>query len=124
MRRYLYVPIFIILTVAMLFLANFQGYIAAAVLGVDAIVLDLYWQWLRFTLIRLGKTSYMIWGVLGGFVLRIACLLMFLKISSLFFKAFSAYFYLFVILLLTIPLWSLVAAYKFKQESNRHGDLS
>ncbi|HEX7714394.1 MAG TPA: hypothetical protein VF531_10245 [Bacillota bacterium] len=124
MRRYLYVPIFIILTVAMLFLARLEGYVAAAILGTDAIVLDLYWQWLRFILVRLGKTSHMLWGILGGFVLRIACLLAFIKLSSLFFKAFSSYFYVFAILLLTIPLWSLIVAYKFKQESNRHGDLS
>lgn len=124
MRRFFYVPAFIILTVAVLFLAHLEGYIAAAILGVDAVVIDLYWQWLRFTLTRSGKTSHILWGMLGGFVLRIGCLLIFLKLSSLFFKAFTPYFYLFVILLLTIPLWSLIIAYKFKQESNQHGDLS
>ena len=95
-----------------------HGYAGAVILGVNTILLDLLWQWLRVKILRKNKTSYLVGGVLGGLVVRVISVFSLIQLALWWLGKMSSYFLVFGITLLTIPLWSLLAARKFKLEKN------
>jgi hypothetical protein len=101
-----------------IFAGNIHGYAGAIVLGMSGVMFDLLWQWLRFKIVTRGKTSHLIGGMIGGLVIRIASVFLFIEIGMLWLGKSSNYFMTFALILLTIPLWSLILAYKFKLERN------
>ncbi|MGE5583154.1 MAG: hypothetical protein ACM3X9_11550 [Bacillota bacterium] len=99
-----------------LFTGNIHGYPGAVILGLDAVFSDLFWQWLRFKIVRKNKTGYLVGGILGGLIVRVASIFGFIQIGLWWLGKTSSYFIVFAALLLTIPIWSIIAAYKFKLE--------
>lgn len=110
--------ILIITSLTVLFAGNIHGYPGAVILGLDTVFCVLFWQWLRFKIVRQNKTSYLVGGVLGGLVVRVASVFGFIQIALWWLGKTSGYFMVFAALLLTIPLWSIIAVYKFKLERN------
>jgi hypothetical protein len=106
----------LISSIIALFLGSLHNYVGAVILGADAILLDLFWQWLRFKIVAKGKTSHLISGIFGGLVVRVASVFCFIELGIWWLGKNSNYFLTFAACLLTIPLWSLVAAYQFKME--------
>lgn len=108
--------IFIITSAVVVFAGNIHGYLGAVLLGLDAVFCDLFWQWLRFKIVSQNKMGYLVGGILGGLVVRVASIFGFIQIGLWWLGKTSSYFLTFAALLLTIPLWSIIAAYKFKLE--------
>jgi hypothetical protein len=99
-------------------LGNIHGYAGAIVLGLVAVTLDIFWQWMRFKIVRKNKTSYLVGGILGGLIVRLASVFLFINIGLRWLGEGSNYFMIFAAFLLTIPLWAIIAAHKFKLERN------
>jgi hypothetical protein len=104
--------------VAVIFIVPIHGCAAAILLGIVTIGFDILWQWLRFTILA-HKTKYqnglnakLLPGIITGFVLRMISIFVFLKLGSWWLTRNEFFYY--AIFLLTLPLWSKLAAYKFK----------
>lgn len=110
--------LFITSSLAILFFGNIHGYIGAVILGLDAVLLDIFWQWLRLKIVNKNKTSYLIGGILGGLIVRLVCVFLFIQIGLRWLGEGSNYFMIFAAFLLSIPLWAIIAAHKFKMERN------
>jgi hypothetical protein len=104
--------------VTVIFTVRIHGCAAAVLLGIATIGFDILWQWLRFTILahktkhQNGLNAKLLPGIITGFVLRMISIIVFLKLGSWWLTR-NEFFY-FAIFLLTLPLWSKLAAYKFK----------
>jgi predicted tellurium resistance membrane protein TerC len=103
-------------SMGLLFFAPVRGLGGAIILGIDAVGVDLLWQWLRIRLLKNTRTSWLLLGIFGGMVIRAISIFLFLKLAAywLGFQTFN--FLIFAIFLLTIPIWSLIGSGKFKTE--------
>jgi hypothetical protein len=108
--------VFVVSSFITLLAGNFHGYTGAVILGLDAILADLFLQWLRFKMVAKGKTSHLVVGILCGLAARVASIFLFIEVGLWWLGKNSNYFLTFAVCLLTIPLWSLIAAYQFKLE--------
>jgi hypothetical protein len=106
-----------------IFFGNIHGYIGAIVLGLNAVLFDIFWQWLRVKIIRKNKASYLIGGIIGGLAARVVSVFLFIQLGSWWLGKGSSYFMTFAACLLTIPLWALIVARKFKLEKLNNGSL-
>lgn len=113
--------VFLIVLVGILMtvlLIPIHGYAGALVLAMEGIGFDIFWQWLRFkVLARKTKSGHdmrgmLLPGFITGFVLRIINLIAFLKLGSGWLS--QSEFLCFALLLLTLPFWSKLVAYKFR----------
>lgn len=95
-----------------------HGYAGALMLAMEGIGFDIFWQWLRFkVLARKTKSGndmhgMLLPGFITGFVLRIINMIAFLKLGSWWLSRNE--FLSFALFLLTLPLWSKLVAYKFR----------
>ncbi len=101
-----------IASLSVLFFGNLHGYPGAVILGLNGVFFDVVWQWLRFKVVSKGKVSLIAGGILGGLAIRVISVFIFIKISQWWLGKSSPYFLAFAVCLLTIPLWSLLIAYK------------
>ena len=99
-----------------IFSARIQGYLGAILLGISTLGMDFIWQWLRAKLMQHKKTSILILGIFGGMLVRIFSVLAFLQIGKTWLD--PKHFYWLVIIVLTIPIWSIVSAHRLKNERN------
>jgi hypothetical protein len=98
---------------AVVLLGRLHGYAGAIMLGIIAVYFDFFWQWLRMKVIRSQQTKIIVLGVLGGLILRIAGVYLFIMIGRTWFE--NPYFYVFVGFFFTIPIWSIISYLKMKQ---------
>lgn len=113
----IFLTVFILVVTASLttiFAGNIHGYVAAIILSLDTIFFDLFWQWLRFKIVSKGKINYLIGGIIGGLVVRVISVFLFIKLGIWWLTENSPYFITFAACLLSIPLWSLIMANQFK----------
>lgn len=110
--------IFLVLLVigsfAVLMLTPIRGLAGALILGVDAVGVDLFWQWLRISLLKKAEIKWLVVGIFGGMAIRAVSVILFLRFASSWLGMQSFNFFIFVLFLLTIPIWSLIGTYKFK----------
>jgi Na+/proline symporter len=106
----------IIILFLSLFIGNFHGICGAVILGLNAVVLDFLWQWLRVLIIKRAKGNAIFMGILGGMLLRLTSILLFLKFASWWLGNQTFDFYIFVAFLILIPLVNLIEAKKLKLE--------
>lgn len=110
-----------IVSLLTMFIGNFQGNIGAVILGFNTVGFDYLWQWLRMKLMTQQKTSYLLWAILGGLAARIISIYLFIRLSLWWLgngKANQS-FYIYAILLMTIPIWNIIAAFKLKLKGTK-----
>jgi hypothetical protein len=113
----LYVTLLISILITV-FVVPIHGYTGAIILGIDTIGFDIFWQWLRFKILARKPKSpadghgQLLPGIIGGFVLRVISMIVFLKLGSWWLSQNE--FLCYAIFLLTLPFWSKLIAYKFK----------
>lgn len=112
----IFLVLLIIGSFAVLMLTPVQGLGGALILGVDAVGVDLFWQWLRIRLLKKAGTKWLVIGIFGGMVMRAVSVVLFLRFATSWLGMQSLNFFIFVVFLLTIPIWSLIGTYKFKLE--------
>lgn len=120
MMKLILVAFLVITSLVTVFAADIHNYIGAVILGINVVTIDLFWQWLRMKLIGQLKTSNLWWGILGGLVVRVASIYLFMRVGLWWLGngRINSTFYIFVIFLLTIPVWSIIFSFKFKPEGN------
>jgi hypothetical protein len=64
------------------FTAGSRGVMGAIILGISAVSADLLWQWLRFILDQKLGPKFLLTLIFTGFIIRLACLIIFLKIAE------------------------------------------
>jgi hypothetical protein len=111
---------FVAVSLITLFAANIHGYAGAVILGLNALVVDLFWQWLRMKIAYQNKTNPLWWAILGGLVTRVLSIYLFIRVGLWWLGdgKINTAVAIFTIILLTLPIWSIVASYKFKSEGN------
>ena len=109
---------FLIGIVVAVFTFQIHGYASAIMLAIGTIGFDILWQWLRFKILTRKTKSFddgqakILPGIIAGFGLRIISMIAFLKLGSWWLPRNE--FFAFAIMLLTLPFWNKLAAYKFK----------
>jgi hypothetical protein len=94
-----------------------HGIGGAVLLGLDMIAVDCLWQWLRFQLFKKFGTQQLLYGILGGLILRTITAIFFLKFGAWWLGFQSTAFFIMILFLLFIPLISLIEAKKIKMET-------
>jgi hypothetical protein len=110
----------VIVSLATIFVANIHGYAAAIILGVNALAIDIFWQWLRMKIVFHNKSGGLLWGILGGLVVRILSIYLFVRVGLWWLGngKINTAVSVFTIILLTLPVWSIIISNKFKSEGN------
>ena len=75
---------------------------------VVTIGLDIYWQWIRWQHLQLAKPSMVLGRVVGGFLIRVLSILTILWLVHSWLH--PRVFYIYSLLLLTLPIWNIIAA--------------
>jgi len=104
------------LSVLVLLLTNNHVLLGAVILGINAVGMDLLWQILRMRLVKKENLNQILLAVTGGFLIRILSIFIFIQIAK--FWLDKSVFSVFALILLSIPLFSIVLAYKFRLERN------
>ncbi len=107
----------IVIPFAITLFFQLRGIGGAVLLGLDMIAVDCLWQWLRFQLFKKYGTQQLLYGILGGFVLRTVTAIFFLKFGAWWLGLQSTAFFIMILFLLFIPLISLIEAKKIKMET-------
>ncbi len=111
----IYLPLLIFGTLLMIFFTQLHNELSAILMGLAAAGFDFSLQWFRFKLTNAEKTIQLILIIFGGLIVRAAFLYIFLRVSGWWFGFNTPNFYLFAIsVLITVPVLTIVAAYKFK----------
>lgn len=106
--------VLIIISIAFVFIANIHNIFGATILGLSVAGIDYFLQWLRFKFTNPNKIKYLAVTIIGGLLVRMISLFIFLKIGAWWFGINKTEFYVFIACILTIPIWNFVAAYQFK----------
>ena len=95
-----------IVSIGTILLFQSHGVVGAVLFGIMAIAIDCSWQLLRFKLLPHTKTQDLVWLIYGGILIRIATIFLVMQLGRVWLepKAFN----LFVLSLLSIPVWSLI----------------
>ena len=95
-----------IASIGAILLLQSHGVMGAVLFGIAAIAIDCSWQLLRIKLLPRTKTRNLVWLIYGGILIRIATIFLVMQLGRFWLdpKAFN----LFVLSLLTIPVWSLI----------------
>jgi hypothetical protein len=111
---------FIIVSLATLFIANIHGVAGAIILGLNALAMDIFWQWLRMRIVRQMKSSGLVWAILGGLAARVLSIILFVRLGLWWLGngIVNTPVSIFAIILFTLPVWSIIASNKFKSEGN------
>lgn len=107
-----------VIALGIVYLTHSHGYIGAVILGLSTVGIDLFWQWLRFKIVHQGKPGRIIIGILGGFIMRLISIFLFMEAANWWLGLKTQYFIAFVICLLLIPLVNIIAAMIFKREKS------
>jgi hypothetical protein len=112
--------VFSVASLITLFAANIHGYVGAVILGLNAVAIDLFWQWLRLKIIRQYQTGRLWWGILGGLVVRVVSIYLFIRVGLWWLGngRINTAVYIFTIVLVTIPIWSIIVSFQFRSEGN------
>jgi hypothetical protein len=89
--------------------------IGSILLGMDAVFLDLCWQVWRTKLLAKKEKAFFI-AIVGGFLMRIISVALFLKIG---WDYFRDYFFVTALILMTIPVWNLLSLMLDKRMGKR-----
>jgi hypothetical protein len=110
----------VVASLATLFMANIHGYAGAIILGVNALAIDFFWQWLRMKIVRQSKSGGLLWGILGGMAARVLSIYLFVRVGLWWLGngRINTAVSIFTIILLTLPVWSIIVSNKFKAEGN------
>lgn len=113
--------IVVVASLTFLFAAGIHGYIGAVILGINALLIDLFWQWLRIKLIRKWQTRRIWLVILGGLIIRVLSIYLFIRVGLQWLGngKVNITVMVFTIFLLTIPIWSVIASFKLKSEGNK-----
>ena len=99
--------------------AKIHGFAGAVILGLDFVGTDIFLQWLRVRILKKAKFGQLVWGIFGGLLVRIISIIAFLKFGSVWLGGLqSVHFFVFVLFLITLPIWSLIGVRKFKLEKD------
>jgi hypothetical protein len=98
-------------------LFHVQGIGGAILIGADLVIVDFFWQWLRFQASNKWGTKSLVYGMLGGLLLRTASIILFFKFGAWWLGFHTIAFDVLLAFLLFIPLMSIIEARKFKMET-------
>lgn len=108
----------IVIALGIVYFTQTHGYIGAVVLGLSTVGIDLFWQWLRFKVVHQGKPGRVIIGIIGGLIMRLLSIFLFMEFGNWWLGLKTKYFIAFAICLLLIPLVNIVVTMIFKQEKS------
>ena len=112
--------IFTVASLTIMFAAGIHGFAGAVILGIDALLVDIFWQWLRIKLVHKWQTGRIWLAIIGGLMIRVSSIYIFIRtgIGWLGNGKINSPVIVFTLCLLTIPIWNVIASFKLKSEGN------
>jgi hypothetical protein len=99
----------VIISGGLVFFAAWHGLVGAIVLGLDILIVDFSWQWVRLRHLKSAKSLSSDWQIFFGFLIRVGNVWLGLKIGQAWLK--PQYFLTCAAIALMLPLTNILGAY-------------